>query len=63
LASASAYLFISVHFDFHTGDLNPFWTAPMLGTHKSRHATPISRPVFMPFPTFNLNPVIDTRPR
>ena len=26
-------------------------------------ATPISRPVYMLFPTFNLNPVIDARPR
>ena len=31
--------------------------------NKTRHATPISRPVFMPFSTFNLNPVIDARPR
>gem|GEM_PF-3555947 len=31
--------------------------------NKSRHATPISRPVYMPFSTFNLNPVIDARPR
>ena len=21
---------------FHTGDLNPIWTAPMLGTHEAR---------------------------
>ena len=31
--------------------------------NKSRHATPISRPVFMPLLSFNLNPVIDARPR
>jgi len=31
-------LFISVHFDFHTGDLNPFRTVPMLGTHKTSHS-------------------------
>ena len=23
-------------FGFHTGDLNPIWTVPMLGTHKAR---------------------------
>lgn len=40
LASAGAYLFISVHFDFHTGDLNPFRTVPMLATHKSVVTTP-----------------------
>jgi len=39
LASAGAYLFISVHFDFHTGDLNPSKTVPMLGTHKMCMAT------------------------
>jgi hypothetical protein len=31
--------------------------------NKSRHATPISRPVYMTLSTFNLNPVIDARPR
>ena len=31
--------------------------------NKSRHATPISRPVFMIFRSLNLNPVIDVRPR
>ena len=31
--------------------------------NKSRHATPISRLVYMPLSTFNLNPVIDARPR
>jgi hypothetical protein len=31
--------------------------------NKSRHATPISRPVYMPFRNFNINPVIDARPR
>jgi hypothetical protein len=32
-------------------------------TDKSRHATPISRPVYMLLRCFNLNPVIDARPR
>jgi len=31
--------------------------------NKMRHATPISRPVFMIYLSFNLNPVIDVRPR
>jgi hypothetical protein len=31
--------------------------------NKPRHATPISRPVYMPFPIFNINPVIDARSR
>jgi hypothetical protein len=31
--------------------------------NKSRHATPISRPVYMIFRNSNLNPVIDARPR
>jgi hypothetical protein len=26
-------------------------------------ATPISRPVYMPYRSFNINPVIDARPR
>jgi len=30
---------------------------------KSRHATPTSRPVSMIFPDYNLNRVIDVRPR
>ena len=46
-----------------TGDLNPVYNVLMLGTHNSRHATPISRPVYIPLSTFNLNPVIDARPR
>jgi len=29
--------------------------------NKTRHATPISRPVFMIFRSLNLNPVIDVR--
>jgi len=32
-------------------------------SNKSRHATPISRPVFMIFLNFNLQPVIDVRSR
>ena len=31
--------------------------------NKSRHATPISRPVYMLYRNLNLNPVIDARPR
>ena len=31
--------------------------------NKPRHATPISRPVYMIFRSFNLNPVIDVRSR
>ena len=30
---------------FRTGDLNPIWTAPMLGTHKAEHRTPDPPPV------------------
>ena len=30
--------------------------------NKMRHATPISRPVFMIFRSYNLNLVIDVRP-
>jgi hypothetical protein len=32
-------------------------------SNKSSHATPISRPVYMLSRRFNLNPVIDVRPR
>ena len=31
--------------------------------NKPRHATTSSRPVYMIFPSFNLNPVIDARSR
>jgi hypothetical protein len=31
---------------FHTGDLNPIWTVPMLGTHKALRPTAYS---FVPF--------------
>jgi hypothetical protein len=44
LTSARAFMFISVHFDFHTGDLNPFRTAPMLGTHKPALGNPLPAP-------------------
>jgi hypothetical protein len=50
LASAGAYLFISVHFDFHTGDLNPIRTAPMLGTHKTHRDNPCQPFSFDDFP-------------
>jgi hypothetical protein len=56
LASAGAYLFIAVHFDFHTGDLNPFRPVPMLGTHKPRrdnHYQPFS---FDDFPQLQPSP-------
>ncbi len=49
-------------FGFHTGDLNPIWTVPMLGTHKSRHSNPYQPPC-LNFRSFNINPVIDARPR
>ena len=42
------------------------WTITTLSKrqeNKSRHATPISRPVYMPFRNSNINPVIDTSPR
>jgi hypothetical protein len=29
---------------FHTGDLNPIWTAPMLGTHKPALGNPLPAP-------------------
>ena len=32
--------FCSSMFILFTGDLNPFWIMPMLGTHKSEQATP-----------------------
>ncbi len=35
----------------------------MKKANKSRHATPISRPVYMFTLNFNHNPVIDARPR
>jgi hypothetical protein len=46
-----------------TGDLNPIYNVPMLGTHKPRRATTTSRPVSMIFRSYNLNPVIDARRR
>jgi len=46
-----------------TGDLNPIYNVPMLGTHKPRHVTARSRPVYMPFRSFKLNPVVDVRRR
>ena len=44
----------------HTGDLNPFRTAPMLGTHKSRHSSPdCSESEFL----VNYNPQPESKPR
>ena len=50
-------------FGISTGDLNPIYNVPMLGTHKPRHATPASRPVSMISCNYNLHPVIDVRSR
>jgi hypothetical protein len=46
-----------------TGDLNPVYNVPMLGTHKPHRATITSRSVSMISPDYNPNPVIDTRRR
>jgi len=38
LTSAGIFVFIFMISGFHTGDLNPIWTVPMLGTHQARLA-------------------------
>ena len=38
----------------HTGDLNPFWSAPMLGVHKTSILTPAPLPVQ---PTMTIHPL------
>jgi len=40
LASAGILFIIFMMLGFHTGDLNPIWTRPMLGTHKTRQSNP-----------------------
>ncbi|OYT87953.1 MAG: hypothetical protein CFE43_21545 [Burkholderiales bacterium PBB3] len=42
-------------FGISTGDLNPVYNVPMLGTHKPRHPTTTSRPVSM----ISRNPAVD----
>ena len=63
LASAGAYLFISVCFDFHTGDLTPFRTVPMLGSQKAHHPNPGGFLFAMISRNCNLNPVSKASPR
>ena len=46
-----------------TGDFNPIYNVPMLGTHKPHHPTARSRSVHMFSCNYNLNPVRDFRPR
>ena len=46
-----------------TGDFNPIYNVPMLGTHKPRHVTARSRFVEMIFRNYNIKPVSDTRSR
>jgi hypothetical protein len=46
-----------------TGDLNPIYNVPMLGTHKTHHPTTRSLSVSMTSRNYNINPVIHARPR
>jgi hypothetical protein len=46
-----------------TGDFNPIYNVPMLGTHKAHHATTTSRSVSMLFRNYNPYPMIDARRR
>ena len=48
---------------FHTGDLNPVWTAPMLGTHEARHDNRLPALHQMPLVPTTLNPVAECRSR
>jgi hypothetical protein len=52
------YLFVATKAEF-----NGATTLIEEGRTSRDTATPISRPVYMLFPSFNLNPVIDARPR
>jgi hypothetical protein len=48
-------------FGIPTGDFNPIYNVPMLGTHKPRHATASSRSVEMIYRNYNPKPVSDFR--
>jgi hypothetical protein len=50
-------------FGIPTGDFNPIYNVPMLGTHKPHHPTTRSRSVSMTFRNYKINPVIHARPR
>jgi hypothetical protein len=48
---------------FHTGDLNPIWTAPMLGTHKARLGNRWGCSVGQDFRNFHPPSRLDAHPR
>ena len=50
-------------FGFHTGDLNPIWTVPMLGTHKARLDNRWGCSVGHAFLNFNPLTRLDAHPR